>query len=88
MEPVFVHPLNSRDDPDFNHRLLSFLKWLEGQSIEYEAYEVLNNDMFDSKKSAEYFKVDSVRLRTMIDARVRSMEAQQRIARFEEGVDD
>lgn len=55
--PVLMHPLFSRDNPDFAQHLLSFLEWLEAHSLSYKAFRVLDGERFDDANPQKYFMI-------------------------------
>ncbi|MFO1023513.1 MAG: hypothetical protein U0903_22880 [Planctomycetales bacterium] len=87
-EPIFVRRLFDRQDEDFPIRLLELLEWLESQSIQYQAFQVLDHETYDPSKCSQYYTVNADRLRTKISTRDKSLEEQTRFGRLEDGVED
>lgn len=87
-EPLFVRRLFDRRDSDFAKRLLTFLEWLESQSLTYKAYQVVDHERFDRSRCNQYYIVNADRLRTMMSTRESSLDQQREIARLQEGEDE
>ncbi|WP_169975732.1 hypothetical protein [Tautonia rosea] len=86
--PIFVRPLFGRDNPEFPEQLLSFLKWLESNSLPYKAYQVLDGQRFDDTKCDKYYVITAERLKNIISTRLASLEQQRELGRLQEGIDD
>jgi hypothetical protein len=81
--PVILEHLFSRQKPDFAPHLLAFLEWLESQSLEYRAFQVLDHDRFELSRCDHYYMVNADRLRTIIATRAASLEEQRRLGSLE-----
>ncbi|WP_131282638.1 hypothetical protein [Blastopirellula marina] len=86
--PLFVRPLFSRDNPEFPERLMSFLEWLEANSLPYRSYQVLDGQDFDDANCDRYYIINALRLKNIILTRLASLEQQRELGRSQDEVDD
>jgi hypothetical protein len=84
---IVEQPLFPRDDPTFPERMLSALEALDQLPISYTVFELLDNQTFAGQSRDSLYRITTDRLRTMIDARKKSLEEIRRQMRREEGVD-
>jgi hypothetical protein len=86
--PVFVRRLFDRNDRAFSVRLLSLLDWLEYQSLDYKAYQVLDHEIFENAKCGQYYVLNATRLRNLLTIRNQSVEQQINYARASDHSED
>lgn len=73
-QPVLVRRLFDRSDPNFAEQLLPVLEQLDASGVNYCAYELLDGQEFSKMNPVNLYRVDSSRLRSMIESRNKSME--------------
>ena len=86
--PVFVRPLFSRDDPEFPAQLLTFLEWLEANSLPNKAFQLLDGHHFDETKRDTHYEITAERLKNIISTRVASLKQQRELGWLQDGRDD
>ena len=83
---VLERPLFAREDPTLPERMLSALEALDQLPISYAAFELLDNQTFADQNRDSLYQITAARLRTMMDARKKSLDELHQQGRREEGI--
>ena len=86
--PVFIKQLFDRHDVSFPQRLLTLFEVMESRHCSFRAYELLDNEEFETSRTGQYYSLTTQRLRKMIAAHSASLDEQRRSAMREAESDD
>jgi hypothetical protein len=84
---VLERPLFTREAPLFPEHLLSAFEALDELDVAYAAFQLLDSQTFVGMSRDSLYQLSTGRLRTMIDARKKSLEQIRQQARREDGVE-
>jgi hypothetical protein len=84
-KPVIIQTLFGRTEPTFAERLQPVLEYLEKIGVEYTAFEIPATKEFSNVDTSTLYRIDSKRLKRMIEARARSIEEQIDFGALEDG---